>query len=77
LEDACIIGQGAVLSCHEYSGYRYRLGRVKIGRGAVVGHGAVIMPGCRIEPLTCVPMRAVFNKNNPPDKTYDFSDKYR
>ena len=77
LGDACIIGQAAVLSCHEYSGYRYRLGRVKIGKGAVVGHGAVIMPGCRIAPLTCVPMRAVLSKNNLPDKTYDFSDKYR
>lgn len=77
LGDACIIGQGAILSCHEYSGWLYRLGRVKIGGGAVIGHGAVIMPGSEIPPMTCLPMRAVINKNSPMDGLYDFSDKYR
>lgn len=77
LGDACIIGQEAILSCHEYSGWLYRLGRVKIGRGAVVGHGAVIMPGSEIPPMTCLPMRAVVTKNSSPENLYDFSEKYR
>ena len=77
LEDYCIIGQFAVISCHEYSGYRYRLGRVKVGRGAVIGHSAILMPGSQVAPMTCVPMRAIQGRNTPRSDTYDFSDKYR
>ena len=77
LQSHCIIGQEAIVSCHEYSGYRYRLGRVTVGRGAVVGHGAVLMPGTTLPPMTCLPMRTVVGKNNPPAGIYDFSEKYR
>lgn len=77
LEDSCIVGQEAIVSCHEYSGWQYRLGRVKVGRGAVVGHGAVVMPGSEIPPMTCLPMRAVVTKNSRPENLYDFSEKYR
>jgi acetyltransferase-like isoleucine patch superfamily enzyme len=77
LEDYSIIGQFAIISCHEYAGYHYRLGRVKIGRGAVIGHSAIIMPGSQVSPMTCVPMRSILSKNTPQSKTYDFSDKYR
>ena len=77
LQSHCIIGQEAIVSCHEYSGYHYRLGRVTVGRGAVVGHGAVIMPGTALPPMTCLPMRTVVGKNTPLVGFYDFSEKFR
>ncbi len=55
IDDHVVIGFGATLAVHEYSGRKYRVGRVSIGRGAVIGAYAAIRCGSRIPPMTTVP----------------------
>ncbi|MDR1701562.1 MAG: hypothetical protein LBR56_02150 [Sporomusaceae bacterium] len=43
--DHCILGWGASLFAHESSSTSYRLGRIALGRGSVIGAYAVIRGG--------------------------------
>lgn len=40
-----IIGWGTHLFCHEFDGAKYRLGRIRIGAGAVIGGFSVVRGG--------------------------------
>ena len=46
--DYAIIGWGTSLFCHDYDGKTYRIGRIKIGKGAVIGGFSVIRSGVTI-----------------------------
>ena len=46
--DHAIIGWGTHLFTHEFSGNRYRLGRISIGAGAVIGGFSIVRGGVRI-----------------------------
>lgn len=46
--DYAIIGWGTHLFCHEYNGDTYRLGRITIGSGAVIGGFSIIRGGVRV-----------------------------
>jgi maltose O-acetyltransferase len=46
-EDA-IIGYDATVLCHEYLQEEYRTGEVRIGARAMIGAGAVVLPGVEI-----------------------------
>ncbi|MGM0590161.1 MAG: acyltransferase [Halobacteriota archaeon] len=46
--DHAIIGYDATILCHEFLQEEYRLGDVSIGERAMVGAGAVVLPGVRI-----------------------------
>jgi acetyltransferase-like isoleucine patch superfamily enzyme len=46
--DYAIIGWGTHLFCHEYSGEKYRLGRIAIGKGAVIGGFSIIRGGVTV-----------------------------
>lgn len=48
IEDDVVIGGGAVIVCHVAEGGRLKLKRVKVGRGATVGMGSLVMPGVEI-----------------------------
>lgn len=48
LGDYCILGWGAKLFAHESSGTKYRLGRITIGEGTVIGAYALIRSGINI-----------------------------
>jgi acetyltransferase-like isoleucine patch superfamily enzyme len=46
--DYAIIGWGTHLFTHEFSGSRYRVGRIRIGAGAVIGGFSIVRGGVRI-----------------------------
>ncbi len=76
LEDYCVLGWGAVIACHQYSGHTYSLGRVKIGRGSVIGHHATIAPGTTIKPMVCIPRHGIITRKTEPGALHCFGDKY-
>jgi acetyltransferase-like isoleucine patch superfamily enzyme len=48
VEDHAIIGYDATILCHEFLQDEYRTGEVIIGERAMIGAGAVILPGVEI-----------------------------
>lgn len=58
IEDHAIIGYGANIFTHELSGMKYSAGRVKIGRGAIVGAFSSIRAGVEIKENTTVPWQS-------------------
>ena len=48
LGDHAIVGYDATLLCHEFLQEEYRLGDVVVGERAMVGAGAVVLPGVTI-----------------------------
>ena len=63
--DYAIIGWGTHLFCHEYSGDKYRLGRIVIGRGAVIGGFSVIRGGVAIGENAQVASTCIVYKDVP------------
>lgn len=63
LEDYCILGWGARLFTHEYSDNKYRVGRIRIGRGAVVGGYSTIRGGVTVGEMTDVPYGSIIYKD--------------
>ena len=48
LEDHCIVGYDATLLCHEFLQEEYRTGEVVVGERAMIGAGAIVLPGVEI-----------------------------
>lgn len=48
IEDDVVIGGGAVIVCHVAEAGALKLRRVKIGKGATIGMGTLVMPGVEI-----------------------------
>jgi acetyltransferase-like isoleucine patch superfamily enzyme len=48
VSDEAIIGYDATILCHEFLQDEYRLGEVSIGERAMIGAGAVVLPGIEI-----------------------------
>ena len=48
VEDHAIIGYDATILCHEFLQQEYRTGEVHVGERAMIGAGAVVLPGVRI-----------------------------
>ncbi|WP_380676700.1 acyltransferase [Salinigranum sp. GCM10025319] len=48
IEDDAIVGYDATLLCHEFLQEEYRTGEVHVGERAMIGAGAVVLPGVRI-----------------------------
>ena len=48
VEDHAIIGYDATLLCHEFLQEEYRVGDVVVGERAMIGAGAIVLPGVEI-----------------------------
>ncbi len=68
IEDDAVIGGGAVIVCHVAEGGLLKLKRVKVGRGATVGMGTLVMPGVQVGEGALVGAHSVVlsNKKIPP-----------
>jgi len=48
VEDDAIVGYDATLLCHEFLQEEYRTGEVVVGERAMIGAGAIVLPGVEI-----------------------------
>ena len=65
INDYAIIGWGTHLFCHEYNGDKYRLGRITVGRGAVIGGFSIIRGGVVIGENAQVASTCIVYKDVP------------
>jgi acetyltransferase-like isoleucine patch superfamily enzyme len=63
--DHAIIGWGTRLFCHEFNGGVYRLGRISVGRGAVIGGFSIIRGGVTIGDNAQVASTCIVYKDVP------------
>lgn len=63
--DYAIIGWGTHLFCHDYSGRIYRLGRISVGRGAVIGGFSIVRGGVTIGENAQVASSCIVYKDVP------------
>ncbi len=69
LEADCIVGYDATLLCHEFLQQEYRLGDVVVGERAMVGAGAVVLPGVEIGAGAQVAANSLVVDDVPPGET--------
>lgn len=67
-EDA-IIGYSATILCHEFLQNECRTGEVNIGKRAMIGAGAIILPGVSIGDDSQVGANSVVTQDVPPGAT--------
>ena len=48
LEDDCVLGEGCILTSHAIVKNRFVLRAVRVGKGATIGVGSILMPGVSI-----------------------------
>ncbi|WP_181687158.1 acyltransferase [Halorhabdus salina] len=69
LEDDAIVGYDATLLCHEYLQDEYRTGEVVVGERAMIGAGAIVLPGVRIGADAQVAANSLVTGDVPPGAT--------
>lgn len=69
LEDDVFLGMGCRLLTHEYTTRHLRVGRVRIGKGSVIGGWATIRSGVTIGPDVTVGLHSYVNKPVPAGAT--------
>lgn len=69
LGDHAIVGYDATLLCHEFLQDEYRLGDVHIGERAMVGAGAIILPGVTVGDGAQVAANSLVVEDVPPGET--------
>lgn len=65
IDDHVIIGWGARLFTHEYSMGKYRIGRISIGEGALIGGYSTIRGGVTIGKMAEIPYSSLIYKDVP------------
>lgn len=69
LEDGCFLGTGCRLYTHEYTASSFRLGRIRIGQGAVIGGWATVRSGVTVGAKATVGFNSFVNKDVPDGAT--------
>lgn len=69
LREDAVIGYDATLLCHEFLQDEYRVGPVEIGEGAMVGAGAIVLPGVTVGAGASVAANSLVTRDVPPGAT--------
>ncbi len=69
VEDYVIVGYDATILCHEFLQDEYRTGEVVIGERAMIGAGAIILPGVEIGPGASVAANSLVTRDVPAGET--------
>ena len=69
VEDHAIIGYDATILCHEFLQEEYRTGEVHIGERAMIGAGAVILPGVSVGAGAQVAANSLVTRDVPAEST--------
>lgn len=67
--DHAVIGYDATILCHEFLVDEYRTGEVVIGERAMIGAGAVVLPGVEVGEGARVAANSLVTEDVPPDTT--------
>ncbi len=67
--DHAIIGYDATILCHEFLQSEYRTGAVVIGERAMIGAGAIVLPGVEIGADASVAANSLVTRDVPPETT--------
>nr|WP_236044594.1 acyltransferase [Halomicroarcula nitratireducens] len=67
--DDAIVGYDATLLCHEFLQTEYRTGEVVVGERAMIGAGAVVLPGVTIGADAQVAANSLVTDDVPPETT--------
>ena len=69
VEDHAIVGYDATILCHEFLQDEYRTGEVVVGERAMIGAGAVVLPGVHIGADASVAANSLVTRDVPPGTT--------
>lgn len=69
LEDDVVVGYDATILCHEFLRDEYRTGAVVIREGAMIGAGAIILPGVEIGENAQIAANSLVTEDVPPETT--------
>ena len=69
LEDHAIVGYDATILCHEFLQDEYRTGEVVVGERAMIGAGAIVLPGVEIGADASVAANSLVTRDVPPGTT--------
>ena len=67
--DDAIVGYDATVLCHEFLHDEYRTGPVVIGERAMIGAGAVLLPGVEIGPDASIAANSLVSRDVPAGAT--------
>ena len=67
--DHAIVGYDATLLCHEFLQDEYRTGEIVIGERAMIGAGAIVLPGVRIGAGASVAANSLVTRDVPAGET--------
>jgi acetyltransferase-like isoleucine patch superfamily enzyme len=70
LEDHVIVGYNATVLCHEFLQSEYRTGEVVVRERAMIGAGAVVLPGVEIGAGAQVAANSLVAEDVPPGETW-------
>jgi acetyltransferase-like isoleucine patch superfamily enzyme len=69
IEDDAIVGYDATILCHEYLQDEFRTGEVVIGKRAMIGAGAIVLPGVHIGDDAQVAANSLVDRDVPDGAT--------